>query len=250
MVTVTAYPCAGKKKSFEICLAFVRGCGGQIGTSHRPGGAAVFYGIDSSNAAVWKAVRASGQDFFYVDNSVFDSARQTQFRVTKNRLQHTGLGISDGKRFRALGVEIKPWRTAGEHIVVCPQSAPFMRTVANYEGGDWTANMLARLRAETTREIRLRSWSPDKGKSAATLGQDLISAHALVTWSSAAAVTAVLAGVPVLVESQDCVARPMSGQDIGALPTPDRENWAGILADNEWSLDEMRKGIAWQHLQN
>lgn len=246
---VTAYPVAGKKKSFEICLAFVRGCDGQIGTSHRPEGAAVFYGVDASNEAIWKAVRASGQDFYYVDNSCFDTARQSYFRVAKNRLQHTGVGTSDGKRFRALGIEIKPWRTAGEHIVVCPQSTPFMRTVVDYQNGDWTANMLAKLRAETTREIRLRSWSPDKGKLAATLGQDLVSAHALVTWSSAAAVTAVLAGVPVLVESPDCAARPMSGQDIGSLPTPDRETWAGVLADNEWTLDEMRSGKAWSHLQ-
>jgi len=247
MVTVTAYPVAGKKKSFEICLAFVRGCDGQIGTTLRDG-AAVFYGVDESNIDVWRAVRARGSDFFYVDNSYFDSARQQRFRVTKNRLQHTGLGVSDGSRFRALGIELAPWRETGAHIVVCPQSNAFMRTAAGYEG-DWTQKTLARLKTQTSREIRVREWSANKGALAATLQQDLAGAHALVTWSSAAAISAVVSGIPVIVEANDCAARFMGGTDIEALPTPERENWVGVLADNEWSLDEMSKGKAWSHLQ-
>ena len=131
-MAVTAYTVAFKKKSMDICLAFVRGCGGQIGTTLRDG-PAVFYGVDASNEAIWREVKASGRDFFYVDNSMFDSARQSHFRVTKNRLQHTGIGTSDGKRFRALGIDIAPWRAGGAHIVVCPQSDAFMR-FAGYTG--------------------------------------------------------------------------------------------------------------------
>ena len=246
MGNVTAYPVANKAKSFNLCLAFVRGCGGQIGTKLRDG-AAVFYGIDPSNEAIWRQVRTEGRDWYCIDNSVFDSARQQCFRITKNALQHTGIGTSDGVRFRALNIDIKPWRTAGEHIVVVPQSDSFMRTIAGYEGS-WTENTLARLKAQTTRPIRVRHWSRDKGDAAGTLQQDLASAHALVTWSSAAAVTAVLAGVPVVVEANDCAARFMGGTDLEALPMPERENWAGVLGDNQFTIAEMQKGIAWAKL--
>lgn len=246
---VTAYPVANKAKAQAICLAFVRGCGGQIGTTLRDG-AAVFYGVDESNVAIWRAVRERGDDYYYIDNSVFDSARQTYFRVTKNRLQHSGIGTSDGKRFAALGIEIKPWRAAGKHIVVCPQSMPFMRTVVGYDG-IWESAAVAKLKSVTTRSIRVRDWSPNKGALAATLGEDLVDAHALMTWSSAAAVTAIVSGVPAIVESTDCAAAPMAG-DLGSLeelPMPARENWCGVLADNEWTLDEMQRGMAWSHLQ-
>ena len=243
---VTAYPVANKKKSFDICLAFVRGCGGQIGTTLRDG-PAFFYGVDASNEAIWREVRASGREFWYCDNSYFDSARQEHFRVTKNRVQHTGVGTSDGSRFRALGIDIKPWRVAGKHIVVCPQSDPFMKTIAGYSG-NWTADAVARLKTQTTRELRVRAWSANKGALAATLGQDLEGAHALVTWSSAAAITAVLSGVPVVVEANDCAARFMGGTDIEALPMLARENWAAVLADHQFTIAEMQKGIAWAKL--
>jgi hypothetical protein len=244
---MTAYPVAGKKKSFDICLAFVRGCGGQIGTKLRDG-PAFFYGVDESNVDIWRAVRADGRDWYYCDNSYFDDSRQDTFRVTKNRLQHSGFGRTTGKRFDALDVAIKPWRTAGEHIVVCPQSTPFMRNVIGYSG-DWLEHTLAALKNSTQRPIRVRGWSADKGKLAATLQQDLAGAHALVTWSSAAAITAVLSGVPVVTMGQ-CAAERMAGSltALEALPMLDRVEWAGVLADNEWSLDEMRDGTAWRAL--
>lgn len=248
-MAVTAYPVAHKKKSFDICLAFVRGCGGSIGTNLRDG-PAVFYGVDASNIEFFNAVRQRGDDWYCIDNSYFDGARQEYFRISKNRLQHTGLGTSDGARFKALGVDIKPWRESGEHIVVCPQSESFMHQMVGY-AGVWDSAAVAFLKARTQRQIRLRKWGRDKSALAATLGEDLRGAHALMTWSSAAAVTAILSGVPVIVQSPDCAANPMAGdgRSIEQLPMLDRENWAGVLADNQWQLSEIEKGKAWSHLQ-
>ena len=244
---VTAYPVPNKRKSFEICLAFARGCGGQIGTNLRAG-SAFFYGVTEGNEAEWRGAR-DGRDWYYSDNSVFDAVRQQQFRVTKNRLQHSGIGSSDGRRFAAMGIPIKPWRESGIHIVVCPQSAHFMRMLAQHNG-QWSRELPARLACVTDRPVRIRPWSPDKGVLSRTLEHDLIGAHCLITWSSAAAVTAVLAGVPVIVESPDCCALPMSGtlEELENLPMPDRDNWASVLADQEWSLDEFRNGTAWRAL--
>lgn len=246
---VTAYPVAGKQKSFDICVAFAKSCGGRVSTELRAGPAA-FYGVDGSNVAIWKEVVRSGRDYFYVDNSYFDVARERQFRITKNALQHSGRGTSDGTRFRALGVPIEPWRTGGHHVLLVPQSEHFMRTVVGAEA-DWMVPTIHALEALTKRPLLTRAWDRNKGKLAMTLRDDLMDAHAVVTWSSAAAITAVLAGVPVITLGQ-CAAEPMSGslQQIESLPRPEREEWAGVLADQQWTLDEIRNGTAWQALSS
>jgi len=245
---VTAYPVAGKQKSLDLCVAFIRGCGGQIASRYRPG-PAVFYGVDHSNEDCWRQARLAGDDIYYIDNSYFDAMRQRSFRVTKNRLQHSGAGVSDGRRFAALGIRVAPWRGQGGHVVVCQQSDLFMRRIAGFDG-NWTASVVRRLQAATSREIRVRPWSRNKIRIGATLGADLAGAHAVVVWSSAAAVAALIAGIPVVVESEDCAARCMAGSvaQIEALPMPDRENWLGVLADNEWTIPELTDGTACSHL--
>lgn len=232
-----AFPVANKKKSADTCQAFLKG-------APKDASGSVFYGVDDSNMDAWLS---SKENFWYIDNSYTDPQRGTHFRVTHNALQHSGRGISDGSRFRALGIEIKPWRRSGTHIVLCPQSQSFMRLVGYY--GDWTADTVVFLNKVSERPIRIRLWSPDKVKMAETLQDDLRCAYCLVTHSSAAAVTAVLAGVPAICTGT-CAASPMAGTlaDVDDLPMRDRERWAGVLADNQWALDEMRNGTAWRML--
>lgn len=246
---VTAYPMRGKLKSATICQAFIDGCSGRIATDGvlRPG-TAVFYGVDEYNEHVWKQARAR-HDYVYIDNAFFDQTRGEYFRASRNRVQHDGVGRSNGKRFDALGLTIEPWRAGGTHIVICPQSDHFMRVVAGLEGFDWTESVVKSVAKFSARPPRVRIWSRDKGDLSATLPADLSDAHALVTWSSAAAVTAVLSGVPI-VTCGPSAATPMSGDvaDIENLPRPERREWAGVLADNQWTLAEMADGVAWRTL--
>lgn len=251
MDAVIAYPQFGKRKSIDICAAFVAGCGGRVELSGRyQGGPAFFYGINDSNVAVWKAVRESGADYYYSDNSYFDATRGTHFRVTRNAVQHDGHGCSDGKRFAKLGITIEPWRRGGgDYIVVCPQSDAFMKTIAGWRGL-WLPTAMQAIRQFTSRPTRVREWSPDKKALAATLRDDLEGAAALVTYSSAAAITAVLAGVPAVCMGP-CAARPVS-IDIADIESPqyaERAQWAGVLADRQWTLEELRAGAAWKVLQ-
>lgn len=248
-MTVYAYPVKDKKKSEMLCAAFVEGCGGVLVTDGVPRvGDSFFYGVDDSNVVPWKAaLRDYTNNFYYCDNSYFDPTRQTSFRVTKNLLQHTGLGVSDCKRFSLLNIPIEPWRNRGKHIVLCEQSLSFMRMPIGYTGV-WLQDVISLLKHISSRPLRIRSWARDKKTSSSTLRDDLNGAHALVTWSSAAAVTSALAGVPVVCMGQ-CAAAPMSGaiHQIESLPTPDdRLQWAGVLADNQFTFEELRNGHAWR----
>lgn len=247
-MSVVCYPQDGKKKSLDICAAFAAGCGGQVVTDGewRPGKASMFYGIDQANERVWREAR--GVDFYYADNAFYDATRGTYFRVGKNRLQHPGVGRSDGSRFARLGIPILPWRNNGRHILICPQSEHFMRVAVGYKG-DWVLDTIDGLRKHTDRELRVRPWNRDKKKLALALPAALNDCWCLVTHSSASAISAILMGIPAI-STAECVARVMCG-DLSTIENPlkpDRQEWANLLADQQWTLDEFRDGTAWRHL--
>jgi hypothetical protein len=237
-MALAIHPVLGKQKSIDICNAFVQGAPrGSMGH--------VFYGVDASNVKEWDRVRKAGATWYYIDNSYFDRARGDYFRVTRNAVQHSGAGDSDGKRFDALHVEIKPWRRGGEYALFCPQSDSFMTHVAKHKG-DWLAEHLefhARLFPEIP--ARVRAWNRDKRVAVATLEDDLERAAMLVTYSSAAAVTAVLGGVGVHAHPTS----PAHMRSAEALTSnADRRQWAGVLADNQFTINEMKEGKAWAAL--
>lgn len=252
---VICYPQNGKKKSLDICSAFAQGCGGAVVADgqYRAGMPSMFYGIDVANEEVWKhASNGSGQDYYYADNAFFDQFRGTYFRVGKNRLQHDGFGVSDGSRFKKLGLKLHPWRVTGQHILLCPQSDHFMRVAVGYPGAamGWLRDTMSELRKYTNRELRVRLWDRDKRKLAAELPDALRGAWALVTYSSGSAISAILSGVPAI-STADCIARRMCG-DLSTIENPlmpERQDWANIVADQQWTLDEFRDGTAWRMLQ-
>lgn len=252
MNRVNCYPQDGKRKSYDICAAFARGCGGRVVSSNTwAPGDAMFYGVSDANEGVWKQAQAVREQhaFFYADNAFFDECRQRFFRVGINRLQHPGTGTSDGSRFRRLGLPIRDWRTRGEHILVTPQSDHFMNMVVQYPG-NWLADTLAAIKRHTDRPIQVRLWNRDKAKLAQELPQQLENCWALVTHSSASAITALMRGIPVVATAQ-CIITPMSGriEEVDNLPLPaGREQWAHVVADQQWTLDEFRSGECWADL--
>lgn len=226
-MALIAHPVAGKAKAQAICASFIAGAP-KNAKGH------VFYGVNETNVAVWDSIRLSREDWWYIDNSYFDSVRGQQFRITKNRVQ---VGVhdraSDGARFAALGLTTKPWQENRDgHVVVIEQSPSFMRTVA--KAPDWFHTTLLNLDRE---RLVVRGWHGDKAKQQATLVADLRGAASLVTHSSSAAVTALLEGVLAFTEPMSAVNNYM-----GRLHT------LQVLADNQFTIDEMQSGVAWQWL--
>ena len=195
-----AHPVAGKQKAIDICEAFIAGAP-KTATGH------VFYGVDQSNADAWHGAKGRGEPWYYIDNAYFDCVRGKQYRVTKNAIQlrRAGEQVSDGKRFAALHQEIKPWSvsTNGGSYLLIEQSPGFMRVVA--QDPMWLDRTHHDLERNSRRPTVLRPWSPNKPKVQQTLQEALRGANMLITYSSAAAVMALLEGVPVLVSAASAV---------------------------------------------
>lgn len=214
-----------KRKSQVVLEAFAAGSNAIMAWTTAseliPGTIPVFYGVRPAWQRLWEQAKAERRDWIYVDNAYFDSSRDKEYRVTLNAIQHGGKGLSDGKRFEGLGLLIKPPKVGGGIVLACAQSAEFMAVVA--KDPDWLPRMVTDARRRGER-VLIRH----KGE-ARPLWQDLERAKRLITWSSAAAVEAVLQGVAVECAPQCCAYRV--GEDVRL--------WASVLADNQWTLGEL-----------
>lgn len=261
-MSVVGYPTPGKQKARLILDCFCAGAASGIVVGDLPEkllpGAAVFYGVTPATKSLWEQAKRERRDWYYIDNAYFDGCRTVWFRVTRNALQHHGTGYSDGRRLHDLiynaGVvcEPKAWKQSGNHIILAPQSDEFMQVCAGYNGS-WINDTLADLRRFTTRTIVARNWMRDKALWYRTLYQDLRQAWAVVTYSSASAITSMIEGVPAFVTATDCIAHCIAFTDLRRIeqrppPEDDRRLWMAVVADNQWTLEEMREGLAWHHL--
>lgn len=187
------------------------------------------------------AARKAGEDWFYGDHGYFH--RGTYYRITRNGFQHDGCG----NRRRDPGVVIEPWRTGGAHVLVCPPDDK-IAALMGFDHHAWLRDVLERLGNNTDRMVIVR---PRNHEQMRPLAADLADAWALITWASNAAVEAVIAGVPVFCTG-DCAASVMGRSDPINIEYPhrpdDRYEWAAALAANQWTLDEIRSGIAWKEL--
>jgi hypothetical protein len=243
---LTAFPVPGKDKSRRLCEAFVAG-------APREAEGVVFAGVKDSNATSWQYFTGftprKPRPWFYIDNSYFDATRGQRFRVTRNRLQVAPRAwTSDGKRFEALGLDIKPWRWEPWRRNWQPRDGAFLFV----EQSDLHMRLLAldpgwlqaseRLMRGTEVPVIWRAWNRNKAQALQSLGDALAGAAMCVTHTSAAAVQAVLAGVPVMVSHHHALA------DLKCAEPDERRHFLNVLADHEFTLDELEDGTAWRRL--
>ncbi len=247
-MTLTCYPIPGKAKSDAICKAFA------IGAPKSAKGA-VFFGVEGQLSAFQRA-KASGEPWYFIDNSYFDKHRGIYFRATKNALQVDPRGkVSDGKRFAALKVPVKPWaeKVTGNTLLV-PQSDGFMKSTIGI-GYDWTEDAKAQLVHWHLDPVRVHPWDRDKLKRNAAFSELLPATRLVITHSSAAAITALLEGIPAISTGDTAAAHWIGGSFTPAnvlnprrAGTEERLQFAQVLADNEFTLEEFRNGKAWAWL--
>ncbi|BCH33144.1 hypothetical protein MesoLjLc_50740 [Mesorhizobium sp. L-8-10] len=164
-------------------------------------------------------------------------------------------------RFDMLRLEPKPWRSAGEHVVIAGSSAKYHDFYGIADPTTYVRRLIKRLNQATGgRPIVYRpkpSWKeaiPVKGalfsKGKESLLDVLDGAHVLVTHGSNACFEAVLAGIPCVILG-DAVAKPISKTEIAEIEHPlmvdesSRRQWLWNLAYQQWKLNEFASGEAW-----
>jgi hypothetical protein len=241
--------CTGHLHSKTICEALRQGTGFPVvSASPLQKGGVAMYGFLRGLLPTLKQARNEHRPWVYLDRGYFRATYGTDysgyFRMTRNAWQHSGKGGADKARWQRLGLSIEPWKKGGDHILVCPPGDVFTQAVGGFAAEKWLRSTLATLAQHTKREVRVR-YKADAVKR--TLAQDLDGCHALVTYMSNTAVEALLYGVPVFCTGPSA-AQSMGRADLAEIESPvyrdDRERWAEVLAANQWTLDEIRAGVA------
>lgn len=157
---------------------------------------------------------------------------------------HSGAGEwPDGgpARWDSWGVEFAPWRE-GREVVILGQRGIGEPGVASPPA--WADHVQACIGG------RIRQ-HPGASVPAVSLADDLRDARCVVTWNSAAALHALLMGVPVFYGFDRWIgasaARPLSEFSFWA-PHGDRLGTFRRLAWAMWTADEVRTGEAFEHL--
>lgn len=159
-------------------------------------------------------------------------------------------------RAESLGVSLKP-RVSGRNIVLCGQ-VPQDASVDHIDIHEWLIDAREKIKNRTERHIVFRPHPLAKGNrldgcgfSQRSLAEDLREAHCCVTFNSNSAVEAVIEGVPAFAFDVGSMALSVANTDwdkIESPELPDRKQWLNDLAYTQWTPEEMRKGVAWNHL--
>lgn len=244
-LTPVTYAVQQEKTSPIISRAFAAGCGGVVWRENSlcPGPMAI-WGSPKRWELLQRAIRL-GVEWFYMDHAYFGRGRY--FRITRNAYQHDGTGNASPERFAEFNRPVQPWRTDGRHVLICPNSATYFG-LFGMNVHIWVKEVCDVIGAHCRRPVRIR-WKGDPQP----IEHDLKDCWAVVSFSSAAALDALIAGVPVFVLAGFASAYRFGLPDLSHIEQPvypdGREQFLWNLADNQWTLDEIREGVAWEALR-
>jgi hypothetical protein len=176
----------------------------------------------------------------------------------------------DSSRWRKishnLNINLKPWRTEGNHILICLQRHGGW-SMGGVSVQTWLDQTIAQIRQHSRkRPIIVRTHPGDKKiKSILKINHknvhvsvnerlidDLRHAWATVVYNSSPSVASLIEGVPAFITDpvpQHSQTYGVANTDLSLLENPempDRQSWIERIAMCHWNFTELRSGEAWQ----
>jgi len=168
-----------------------------------------------------------------------------------------------------LNINLQPWRTKGDHILVCLQRNKGW-SMGGLDVMKWCNKTIKKIKDCTDRPIVVRA-HPGDGKVREylklnwpgvtisrnpTIQQDLKNAWATITYNSSPGVASAIEGVPVFVtdpeprKSQAFEVANFSLNDIENPRMTERQAWLEALAMCHFSFRDLRSGTAWNIIKD
>lgn len=170
---------------------------------------------------------------------------------------------------KQLNINLKPWRTSGDYILIClqRQGGWSMRGLSVQQ---WLDQTILKIKQHSpNRPIVVRTHPGDKKingilkinhrgvrlSSNPSLISDLQGAWATVVYNSSPSVSSIIEGVPVFLtdpEPRHSQSYEVSNLDLSLIETPimpDRQAWIEKISMCHWSFEELKSGEAWTHIK-
>ena len=169
-----------------------------------------------------------------------------------------------------LGLQEKPYRTSGDHILICLQRNGGW-SMKNYDVMQFCHDTISRLRQYTDRPIVVRGHPGDKksqfyiklnlpnvriSQPGTTIQQDLANAWATVIYNSSPGVASLIEGVPVFQMDADpdySMYSEVANFFLENIENPtlhDRQDWLEKISMCHWNFAELKSGEAWDFMRN
>jgi hypothetical protein len=169
---------------------------------------------------------------------------------------------------RDLGIYLKDWRTAGNHILICTQRNGGW-SMKGLSVPDWLEQTVIELRKYTDRPIIVRGHPGDKkakdylkskpGKYVVSTNpsilDDLKNAWATITYNSSPGVASSIEGIPTFITDPNPVisqAYDVGNYDLSKIENPElkeRQQWVEKISMCHWHFGELEDGSAWRHFR-
>jgi hypothetical protein len=170
----------------------------------------------------------------------------------------------------ANNVELKPWRTEGNHILLLAQR-PKGWNMQGHNQSRWIAKTITKIRKHSDRPIVVRMHPGDGTRfeqikllkeqygdsisisEKGNIREDLVNCWAAVGYNSTPNVVAAIEGIPVFISESTCSwATDIANLSLSAIENPlcpDRTQWINKIANIHWSNYEVESGVLWNNIK-
>jgi len=228
----------------------------------------LFNGRMAPNKAVWEQNKPT------IVLEVGGIKRGTTWKVGINGINrdaYFGPSGNSSDRVRLLGLQVKPWRKEGKHILLCGQHDKSLQWKDMPRMSQWVTDIVTEIRKYSDRMILFRPHPRCRLDSIEAylpnvLRQEPVqlsgtyddfdmsfeNAWATISWSSNPGIHSVINGVPAYT-GPSSLAYDVSMQDLSTIEDPilpDREQWLNDYAWTEFTVEEIEQGLPLKRLEN
>lgn len=232
-----------------------------------------FWGLAENNISEIKKCIENNEDWYYVDcgyltqqitrypSPKIHDYDKTYFRIVKGGLHTTKFKVSPGYRlneleYKGIDVQFKGWRSdEAKYILVAPSSQTVTYHTNGMNQNDWVNSVTQEIKKYTDLPVKFRNkprpgnewWNTD-------IKDDLKHAHCLVTNMSLASIDAILNMTPAITHKSN-IASLVTSRDVKFVNKPFKpgrktiDEWLKMVAENQFTIPEIEKGIAYKTLQ-
>ena len=232
----------------------------------------LFNGRMASNKHIWASCQKRKKPVIVLE--VGSIKRGITWKVGLNGINRDaqfGTMGNNADRANSLGLSLKPWRKAGDHILICGQHEKSLQWQNMPKMSKWVTSIIDEIKLYTDLSIVFRPhprcllealenqytnvYTDVPQKINGTYDDFNLSfkdSYAVINWSSNPGIQAVINGIPAFT-GPSSLAWPVSNTGLETINNPnkpERQQWLNDYAWTEFTEEEISKGIPLKRLTN
>lgn len=230
----------------------------------------LWHGRMGPNKEIWERARKEGRPIVVLE--VGGIQRGNTWKVGLNGINSNSFPFAinnTSERAEQLGLKLTPWRTQGNHILICAQHDKSLQWQDMPNVSNWIIQTVDKIQQHTDRTIIIRPHPrcplPDIEKEFRNVirqqpqqiagtydsfDMNFKNAWATINWSSNPGIHSIINGVPAIV-GPNSIAYSVAEHDLKNIENPfmpDRQQWLNDYAWTEFTINEIAQGLPLKRL--